>query len=483
MKLSQAIEANDAEAVMKAARRVKNINRESRDNGYTPLGYAARIDADRAAAALLETGAEPGPDETLHPLFLAASEGRAKTLAVMLDARTWEPAPLDSAVEGASRQGKVPSLELLFEKTSVRATPQAMVSAAMAGRLDALKLLLERGGDPTQLYRQRDERVAPLHVAARAGYDQVIRLILDEGVDVELRDGRGRTPLMYATLKHSSQRWARVSHRQRKRDLADPDSGIEIICGTQEEAPHARRTLRALLDAGADPNATDDAGHTGLDLLLHDNRRKAIDPWLKRTLAAAGAKPADRWPTDVLEAIGKKRIPALRELLSHGRSPNFTTSRGFSPLTQACRSRQPEAVRALLDAGADPNRPDESESPLYAAVVSQNADILRMLLDAGADPNRPKPAPPPEDEEDEDRPDETDPTVSPAPVGQGPALPRAGRNPRGARRQDGQTRQDPDRRGRALVGRLGAGRGESRRRGHRRRARPHRRLDRSRAVG
>ena len=45
-------------------------------------------------------------------------------------------------------------------------------------------------------------------------------------------------------------------------------------------------------------------------------------------------------------------------------------------------------LAALLQAGADPNEPDdEGTTPLYAAVVGGFADVARLLLEAGADPD------------------------------------------------------------------------------------------------
>ena len=47
-----------------------------------------------------------------------------------------------------------------------------------------------------------------------------------------------------------------------------------------------------------------------------------------------------------------------------------------------------EIARLLLEAGADPNARDKWDyTPLHAAATSGRADIVRLLLDAGADPD------------------------------------------------------------------------------------------------
>lgn len=399
MKLSEAIAANDPEAVAKGVRRIKNINRKLPDGGSTPLAYAAQKNADRVVPVLIEAGADPPTEQHAsgHPLHAACWAGSDEALAALLDARRWDDKPLRDALEAAARQGQAGCLRLLFEKSGVEPTTEAVLAAAGSGRLAAMQELLSRGGDPETLdpkalkLGRGYDAIAALHTAAAQGYDKLINLMLEAGAEVNLRDSKGRTPLMHATLYHHTQRQGRVGHRSRVRDLADPDSGVRLLSGSLAAPPHARRTIRCLLDAGADATLTDDDGHTGMDILVQDNRAPTIDAWLERTLVAVGAPSVDRWPLDVVEAISQQNHDALRELIAQDRDVNFTTARGFTPMNQACRKGDPPAVALLLEAGADPDRPSDHETPLHAAVVGRSVEVVKYLLDAGADPNRPDP--------------------------------------------------------------------------------------------
>lgn len=111
---------------------------------------------------------------------------------------------------------------------------------------------------------------------------------------------------------------------------------------------------RRLLDAGADPNATDEHG-SGTLLTFH---------------------------------------PAIVEfLLSRGADPDCQTNEnGSSVLAGLAYVGQLECVRVLLLAGADPNwgREVSGETPLHHALVTRSQDrspIVKMLLDHGANPN------------------------------------------------------------------------------------------------
>lgn len=66
---------------------------------------------------------------------------------------------------------------------------------------------------------------------------------------------------------------------------------------------------------------------------------------------------------------------------------------GFHPLGLAAFFKRPQAVRALLDLGADPHLASRPSgfTPLHSAVADDTGaaakEIVRMLLEAGADPN------------------------------------------------------------------------------------------------
>ena len=146
--------------------------------------------------------------------------------------------------------------------------------------------------------------------------------------------------------------------------------------------PRHKKTVIVLLNAGADPALIDKDGHTALEIIVQNGRK--FDPWLDKTLLDAGSPPIDDWQIRLTKA---KTAGEVAELLSTGRDPNFTTARGFSPLTSESRRGNPEIVKLLLNAGADPNRADRNEIPLMAAIIGKSVEVVRLLLDAGANPN------------------------------------------------------------------------------------------------
>lgn len=84
-------------------------------------------------------------------------------------------------------------------------------------------------------------------------------------------------------------------------------------------------------------------------------------------------------------------INLLKLLLKNKADPNLqnTGQERITPLEMAIGNKIPEAVRILLDFGADANciKCGEGRSPLKVAICSGSLEIVKILLDAGADPN------------------------------------------------------------------------------------------------
>jgi uncharacterized protein len=133
----------------------------------------------------------------------------------------------------------------------------------------------------------------------------------------------------------------------------------------------------------ADPALAEARDATGLPvvlLALFHQQRAAADALLE-------ADPE----LGVLEAAATGRADRLRELLAadpdarHARTPE-----GFTPLGLAAFLGGPDAVRVLLEHGADPDDDADNQfgiRPVNAAAAAHDHETLRLLLEAGADPN------------------------------------------------------------------------------------------------
>lgn len=175
----------------------------------------------------------------------------------------------------------------------------------------------------------------PLHDAARFGRTAEVRAMLDAGWDVEARDRGDWTPLVWA---------AAYLHDDTLRVLIDAGADLEVIgragknSGTAlmwaAKKAYSYDTVLLLLNAGANPNGTDQYGRTALMMAAHtgeiENMRLLIargaDPNMVNTLPQRHGRTAleiaRKWDQTKAETllldVGAAEWPAL---VAEGRAP------------------------------------------------------------------------------------------------------------------------------------------------------------------
>jgi ankyrin repeat protein len=139
-------------------------------------------------------------------------------------------------------------------------------------------------------------------------------------------------------------------------------------------------SVQSLLKDGASP--TSDMLTTAIWNNSHD---------ILHALAPSGIDLETRSPrygTPLDCAISQKNITAIHILLKAGASPNGESIYG-KLLHAAVVMQFPEAIKALIAAGADLEAPKDrfGQSPLILAALFDYADMAQLLLNAGANPN------------------------------------------------------------------------------------------------
>ena len=124
------------------------------------------------------------------------------------------------------------------------------------------------------------------------------------------------------------------------------------------------------------------------------NRRETspVREALYRGDRAAAEEAAGRGDLDIFDAAALGRVDRLRDLLdADPRLVSALSDDGFTPLHLACFGAGEETVRMLVERGAPLEQLAEAPfarvRPLGTAVFAGNLDAVRILLEAGADPN------------------------------------------------------------------------------------------------
>jgi len=209
-----------------------------------------------------------------NELFLAITEGDVDTVRRMVD----EDPSLASARDGS---GLPVVLLALFNQQQeaadalLSADPElGVLEAAAVGRADRVRELVE--ADETALEERTPEGFSPLGLAAFFGRPEVVRYLLEAGVDADddAENQFGVRPVNAAAAAHD--------HESMKLLLeagADPDAQQKGGFTPLHEAAHTDdvEMARLLLDAGADASIEADDGRDSATLAADDGSSQVAE--------------------------------------------------------------------------------------------------------------------------------------------------------------------------------------------------------------
>jgi ankyrin repeat protein len=396
-------------------------------NGTTPLHYAAyREDVD-LVERLLKAGAKPNVknDFGSSPMAEAAKNGNAAIIKLLLKAGADPNSPNlegQTALMAVARTGRVDGARLLLDAgADINAVEQwggqsALMWAASQKHPAMVKLLIERGANVnargvTRDWQRRitaEPRPKDLHrggfsallYAAREGCRECARHLVEGGADINLTDPDRTTPLVIALMNMRFDTAAYLISAGANVDKWDlygrspiytavdlstlPRGGRPDLPSTDETT--ALQVIRMLLERGANPN---------LQLKLRPPYRNVIfDRNSDNAVLTIGA-------TALLRASKAGDNPdAIKLLLEYGANPNLPNVDGITPLMTAAsmghgnggsRGRfntEEDSLKALpllLKAGADINaQAADGQTALHSAVQKGWIKVAKFLAENGA---------------------------------------------------------------------------------------------------
>lgn len=163
------------------------------------------------------------------------------------------------------------------------------------------------------------------------------------------RDERGRTPLMIAADRGSLLGVERLLDAGADPNATDPDGFTALMVAANRGATPV---VERLIGAGADVDARDDEDYTALHFAVMSRSQGAVRALL-RAGAEAGARTAKGW-TPLHSAAAKGGADLVADLLAAGAPVDVQDANACTALMGAADAGSPETVAALLRAGADP---------------------------------------------------------------------------------------------------------------------------------
>ena len=228
------------------------------------------------------------------------------------------------------------------EKNYAGITP--LTVAAEKGNMDIIKMLVEDG--KAEVNDKSSYGVTPLIAAAAAGQGTVIEYLVAHGADVTAKDDMGKTALLYAVNFDAPKAVESLIKLDNKSvNLPDNNGNSPLIYAAQKGLTN---NVKVLLAQGASVNYRNPvSGLSALDTAAAEGHTQIVRMLLKNP------------ETDV----------------------NLQDQSGRTPIFYAVDQNQPDALRALLAAGADVNAQDlTGTTSLMLAAAKNHTDCFNLLM-------------------------------------------------------------------------------------------------------
>jgi ankyrin repeat protein len=379
--LLEASRAGDTPMIGELLKAGANVKQSIHPEGETPLMAASRTGKLDAVELLLKAGFNPNAADTYQKqtaLMRAAEEGHVAVAGALLKA-------------GADANARAHVSSLTTRKNGDHATGgfTALMFAVRNGHEEMARTLVKGGSDPKIA---NGDGLTATSIAILNDRFDLARTLLDLGADAN--DGA----LYFAVDMHD----ATIDMRARDGSRLRADHPNELT---------AFDLVKLLLERGADPNKPF-VGQVHNTTLCCDPEQNS-SPFFRAAIASDvealklmvkhGAK-VDWSPAEVKKdakdgapaaAAGRGmnanvgKTPAMMAMVG-GRGAPFAAGPGFErliapPFREASNRDPGDALKVLLDAGADPNaKIAEGGSLLHQAVAARRVDMIRALAAAGA---------------------------------------------------------------------------------------------------
>jgi ankyrin repeat protein len=403
-------------------------------SGERPIKTAVKLATARVVQRLIESGVEIPGDDSL--VSLAAKRGSFRIVLHLLQAGASIPRTKNRSLSPEMLQALQPG----FEPANFNGHPMSMEEARRflnSGMRALLRMIL--GQHSSQRARKSGSGMRAgtsgrgfvrrasnpvfgklLVVAAIAGDNESVKLLIDHGVDVN-------SNVVFSPATALS-RAAHYGHRQVMDtfllDDADVDGGNASTRDPLMMAIRSRQLTAAklMIDHGVGVNSSFALSpETALSGAAHYGHRQVMDTLLQNGADVDGGNATKREP--LIMAIGGRQLTAVKILIEHGARPSpptpgvdayqeavalddtrildFFLKHSGPPekttLVSAAADGEANHVALLLAAGARvddlvyhacfDNAPPGRGTALYIACLNGHTKVVKQLLGEGANPN------------------------------------------------------------------------------------------------
>lgn len=298
----------------------------------------------------------------MTPLMLAAAQGRERIVQILVDAKT----PLETTgFNGLTALGM----------------------AIGKGHVGAARVLLQAGANPRVIAGDPQPSLPYLSMCVHRKQFPACDLLLEHGLEVDFRGPASTTALQMAAYEGNLEGLEYLLGKGARCALKDVDSNATVHLLLRGESTDRVPALELLARRCPDWNVEirDQAGNTPLIVAASEGDLESI-----RALVRMGADINARDEADYETALFTKHPEAVKLLLELGADPSLRNAAGSTPVASNLGSGWEESFRVLYDhqAAQGPVSPGLNFRPLaFLALNDSKLSALTFLLDRGTDPS------------------------------------------------------------------------------------------------
>jgi ankyrin repeat protein len=255
----------------------------------------------------------------------------------------------------------------------------------VAADVALIRILLEDGADVDM---RNKYGATPLFMASQNGHTEIVRLLLAANANVDAPcTSDGATPLLMASYRGHTEIVKLLLAADPNVNAANDNGFTPLWMASQEGHTEI---VRLLLAANAGVDIADTDGRTPLCMPSQHGHTEVVKLLLAANANVDAPRTADGAPP-LLIASGQGHTQIVKLLLAADASVDVADTDGNTPLLMVSQEGHMEMVKLLLAASANVNAANESGlTPLLLASQNGHAEIVRLLLAANANVDAPR---------------------------------------------------------------------------------------------
>ncbi len=248
--------------------------------------------------------------------------------------------------------------------------------AAKAGNLDAVKLLISKNA---AIEGKTTKGWTPLHVAANEGELDVVTYLTDHGADIKAPNNGKLIPLDLAEQNNKTEV---IKFFVRK--FAEKEELTPLHWATEHKT---LKVVELFADDNVNAQAENPYYYNGTPLCLAAEKGEVdIARFLITKGADVNATDSREW-TPLHKAADGNKLEVAQLLLNNGTNVNAKNNKGWTPLHIAAKKGSLDIVKLLVRSNGikiDAVSKTEKNTPLHVAAEAGQLEVVKLLKNNGA---------------------------------------------------------------------------------------------------